>query len=61
MVVKAKASDQRQQDSQIVGIRIPIALARDVKAEAARRGLKLNQLFGEMWDLYKKQKPRSAS
>jgi len=35
-------------ESQVVGFRIPQALARDVKAEAAWRGLKLNQLLVEM-------------
>ena len=35
--------------SQIVGFRIPGGLAREIKSEAARRGLKLNQLLVEMW------------
>ena len=42
--------------TQIVGFRISKALARDIKSEAAKRGLKLNQLLSEMWQLYKKHK-----
>jgi len=42
--------------SQVVGFRIPKRLARELKAEAAKRGLKLNQLLAEMWELYKKRK-----
>ncbi len=38
--------------SQIVGFRLPPALAREVKTEAARRGLKLNALFEELWESY---------
>lgn len=61
MVSKAQALRAKREDSQVVGFRIPQDLARDVKAEAGRRGLKLNQLFAEMWELYKKQKPKAAS
>ena len=42
--------------SQITGFRIPGGLAREIKSEAARRGLKLNQLLVEMWKAYKKVK-----
>lgn len=42
--------------SRIVGFRIPGGLAREIKSEAARRGLKLNQLLVEMWKAYKKVK-----
>lgn len=31
------------------------ALAREVKAEAARRGLTLRKLFEELWQLYTAQ------
>ncbi len=30
-------------------------LAREVKQEAARRGLSLRKLFEEIWELYKSQ------
>ena len=42
--------------SRIVGFRIPKGLAREIKSEAARRGLQLNQLLVEMWKAYKKVK-----
>ncbi len=38
---------------QIVGLSLPPALAREVKQEAARRGLNLKDLFLEIWQLYK--------
>lgn len=49
----------RQEGSQIVGFRLDAALARKVKAEAGRRGMKLNALFEELWANYEKQ-PKSA-
>ena len=38
---------------QIVGLSLPLAVAREVKQEAARRGLSLKDLFLEIWQLYK--------
>lgn len=38
---------------QIVGLSLPQAVAREVKQEAARRGLSLKNLFLEIWQLYK--------
>ena len=38
---------------QIVGLSLPPDLAREVKQEAARRGLRLKDLFLEIWQLYK--------
>lgn len=43
------------EESQVVGFRIRRALAREVKAEAGQRGLKLNELFEELWATYKRQ------
>lgn len=40
---------------QIVGFSLSPMLAREVKQEAARRGLSLRKLFEELWDLYKGQ------
>lgn len=37
----------------IVGFSLPPRLAREVKEEAARRGLSLKDLFLEIWQLYK--------
>jgi hypothetical protein len=39
---------------QIIGLRLPLGLASEVKAEAAQRNISLKNLFGEMWLLYKK-------
>jgi len=61
MASKQQPSGASKDDSQVVGFRIPQLLARDVKAEAGKRGLKLNQLFAEMWELYRKQKLKKAS
>lgn len=52
----------RKAGSQIVGFRLDRELARRVKAEAARRGIRLNTLFEELWADYEKQsKPKSAA
>jgi hypothetical protein len=42
-----------QGTSQIVGFRIPTTLAQELKAEAKARGIRLNKLLAEMWELYK--------
>lgn len=39
--------------SQVVGFRLSQATAREVKSEAAKRGMKLNELFEELWAQYK--------
>jgi len=44
----ARSSD----NTEIVGIRLTPQLANAFKAEAARRGLRVNQLFLEMWSDY---------
>lgn len=49
----------RNQGSQIVGFRLNPELARSVKAEAGRRGIKLNVLFEELWANYENQ-PKPA-
>ena len=38
----------------IVGFSLPPELAKQVKAEAGRRGISLRKLFEEMWRLYEK-------
>lgn len=40
---------------QIVGFSLPPQLARDVKQEAARRGMSLRNLFSELWELYQRR------
>jgi len=44
----------------ILGISLGVELARDVKAEAARRGISLKKLFEEMWDLYRQSQKRAG-
>lgn len=45
----------RNQDRQILGFSLKPDLAREVKAEAAKRGLSLKALFEELWELYEKR------
>jgi hypothetical protein len=52
MTTPEKSTQQRRQ---IVGFSLPPERAREVKQEAARRGLMLRQLFEELWELYKAQ------
>jgi len=47
-----------QAESQIIGFRLPKKLAREVKAEAVDRGLSLNRLFLEMWELYQQARKK---
>ncbi len=47
-------SKDRNSTRQIVGISLSPELARAFKAEAARRGASLKELFEEMWELYGK-------
>lgn len=51
-------ADQRSRsrpNTQVVGFRISPDLARELKAEAKIRQLRLNQLLAEMWKLYRNQ------
>jgi hypothetical protein len=43
-------------DSQIIGFRMPKAIAQAIKVEAARRQVPLNRLLAEMWKLYRENK-----
>lgn len=43
----------RQDNRQIIGFSLSPDMARDVKAEAGRRGVSLRKLFEEMWAGYK--------
>jgi len=45
--------DSHQTPRKIVGISMTPSLAKEVKAEAARRGISLRKLFEELWELYK--------
>jgi hypothetical protein len=48
-----------QSDSQIIGIRLPKEIAVAIKQEAARRDIRLNRLFQELWENYQKEMKRS--
>ena len=39
-----------------MGIRLRASVIREVKVEAAQRGLQLNELFEELWDHYQRRK-----
>jgi hypothetical protein len=45
--------------TQIIGFRLSQELAREVKAEAGRRGMRLARLFEELWDDYRRRRPKS--
>jgi asparagine synthetase B (glutamine-hydrolysing) len=49
-----------KRDRQIVGFSLSPPLAREVKQEAARRGLSLRKLFEELWELYKRSGQKKA-
>ena len=58
--MSTKNESTRNGTRQIVGFSLPPAIAREVKAEAARRGVSLRALFEEMWAQYLKTKPAKA-
>jgi LDH2 family malate/lactate/ureidoglycolate dehydrogenase len=55
---KRSRPHKRTQNVQIVGIRMPPERARAFKAEAARRGIPINQLFAELWQTYQQNQPQ---
>jgi hypothetical protein len=59
-MAKTKPTTPRKRDAptQIIGFRLGQSLAREVKAEAAQRGLKLARLFEELWEDYRKRWPK---
>jgi predicted DNA binding CopG/RHH family protein len=59
MTTEAKKPLTTRGDSEIIGIRLTKETALAVKQEAARRGMKLNQLFQELWNNYNKNKRKS--
>jgi hypothetical protein len=44
-----------QRGSQIIGVRFPKEIAVAIKQEAARRNIRLNRLFQELWENYQKE------
>jgi hypothetical protein len=51
--VRQSVNLKDDRETQIVGIRMPPALAQEFKMEAARRGITLAVLFAELWKNYK--------
>ena len=43
-----------QESTRVIGIRHPEEIATAFKTEAAARNIRLNELFQEMWELYRK-------
>jgi hypothetical protein len=43
-------------ESQVIGFRLPVPIAKAIKVEAARRQVPLNALLTEMWQLYREDK-----
>lgn len=60
MSTTTSKTSSRTRDRQIVGFSLSPALAREVKQEAARRGLSLRKLFEEIWSLYKEKSGKGA-
>lgn len=54
------SEQQSKTERQIVGFSLAPELAREVKTEAALRGLSLRKLFEEMWQLYLAEKKSRA-
>ncbi len=46
-------------ETQIIGFRLPVPLAKAIKVEAAQRQVPLNSLLAEMWELYRETKRAS--
>lgn len=52
---------KRDTQSQVISLRLNADLAREFKVEAARRGMKLNVMFEDMFRLYLKEADSDGS
>ena len=52
---------KNDRNRQIIGFSLPPDMAREVKQEAARRGISLRKLFEEIWSLYRAMHPETQS
>ncbi len=59
--MSSKEKPDPYRNRQIVGFSIAPEQAREVKQEAARRGISLRKLFEELWELYKAQPRKQRS
>lgn len=56
--VPHQPSEQLQNDDallSLLSLRVPLTVARDFRMEAARRGIRQNALFEDLWRLYQEQ------
>jgi hypothetical protein len=53
---RQKVSAAPEQRTELLGIRVTAAQRREVKVEAARRGLTIAELFEELWQDYLERK-----
>jgi hypothetical protein len=51
-----KASTAADQRTELLGVRVTPARRREIKIEAARRGLTIAELFEELWQDYLERK-----
>lgn len=56
----ATKKSSRSQNTQIIGIRMTPEMSRAFKAEAAKRGLRANQLFTELWKTYQQSRSKTS-
>lgn len=54
MVTDALDSNHNETGSIVISLRLDPELATEFRVEAARRGMRLNKLFAEMWSQYAK-------
>jgi len=57
----ASRLNKPQDNRQIVGFSLSPDMARDVKTEAARRGVSLRKLFEEMWGDYNEGRRKAGT
>lgn len=50
------AKNEKEHNSQVIGLRISKHVASEIKQEAARRNIRINQLILELWDKYQSEK-----
>ena len=51
-------STAESRSRQILGVSLTPAMVREVKQEAARRGMTVRKLFEEMWSIYREARTR---
>lgn len=59
MTKEITAAEEKNSNSQIIGIRFPKNVALAIKQEAARRDIRINQLILELWENYQRDKERN--